>query len=182
MELIFPVDEDSSHDYWAEIYKRPYRNARDPKLQAFQFKVVHRTLPCNKFLCNLRIRPTDSCTFCQSPDTIEHFLLHCPQTKVFWLKLCDWLEREADIQLTVSTRALLFGVPDDAPNARLVNFLLLFVKFYIYRQKLFHSGSFSTIHLLRELRTRLQVEQFITTLENKQHRFRIWYRLYNALG
>lgn len=61
---LFPVDEDSSHDYWAAIYKRPYRSARETKLQAFQFRIIHRILPCNKFLNNLRILPADSCTFC----------------------------------------------------------------------------------------------------------------------
>lgn len=125
---------------------------------------------------------TDSCSFCQSSDTIEHFLFQCPQTKSFWENLCVWLDREADIQLSVSVRALLFGIPDDAPNARVANFLLLFVKFYVYRQKLFHAGSLSMVQLLRELRTRLHVEQFLTTLENKQYKFRIWNWLYSALG
>lgn len=136
--LSFPVDDESLHDYWAAIYKRPYKNARDTKLQAFQFRIIHRTLPCNKFLSNIRILPTDSCTFCHSTDTIEHFLFHCPQTKAFWENLCTWFDREVDIQLTVSTRALLFGISDDAPNARVVNFLLLFVKF------IFTGRSFST--------------------------------------
>lgn len=178
----FPVADDVSHDYWAEIYRRPYRNARDTKLQAFQFRVIHRTLPCNKYLSNLLIHPVDTCTFCQDSDTIEHFLYHCPQTKALWANVCAWMDREVDVQLSVSVRAVLFGIPDDAPDSRVVNFLLLFVKFYIYRQKLFHSGSFSMVQLLRELRTRLQVEQFLTTLENKRHRFRIWSRLYNALA
>lgn len=128
----FPVAEDVLHEYWSEIYKMPYRTARDTKLQAFQYRVIHKTLPCNKFLSNLRICQTDSCTFCQASDSIEHFLFHCPHTKIFWGKLCTWLDREADIQLTVSVRALLFGVPAASPNAKVVNFLLIFIKFYIY--------------------------------------------------
>lgn len=34
---VFPVDEERERDYWADIYKMPYKTARDTKLQAFQF-------------------------------------------------------------------------------------------------------------------------------------------------
>lgn len=178
----FPVPQETSNEYWEEIYKMPYKVARDTKLQASQYRIIHRILPCNKFLNNLTIQQTDFCSFCQSSDTIEHFLFYCPQTKLFWGNICNWMDKEADILLTVPIRAIIFGVPKSLPNAKVVNFLLLFIKFYIQRQKLFHLGQLSMVHLLRELRVRLRVEKYITELENRKHKFYIWHRLYNALG
>lgn len=169
-------------DHWAKIYKLPYKVARDTKLQAFHFRVVHRFLLCNKFLHNIRIRRDDSCTFCHEPDTIEHFLYHCSIVNHFWSDVTEWFNREADIQLNISVRAFLFGVPSTTPHAKVINFLVLFAKFFIYRQKLYHQGSLSLIHLLRELRLRLQVEKHLTTLEGKTKNFRKWQRIYNAMG
>lgn len=142
---IFPVDEMSADDYWTEVYKMPYLVARDTKLQAFHFRVVHRFLPCNKFLQNIRIRGDDDCNFCQQSDTIQHFLYSCPTVKKFWSDVTAWFDREAGIQLNISMRAFLFGIPKAAPHAKVINFLALFAKFFIYRQKLYHQGSLSLI-------------------------------------
>lgn len=179
---IFLVDALDLSDYWSDIYKRPYKTARDTKLQAFQFRVVHRFLPCNRFLSNIRIKRTDTCSFCPDEDTIQHFLFTCPTVQAFWKEVSSWFDRETDIQLNLSTRAYLFGVPESLPHAKNINFILLFTKFYIYRQKLFHQGSLTLIHFLRELRTRLSVEKYLTNLENKRHHFYKWQRTFAALG
>lgn len=179
---MFPVAEENAAQYWADIYKSPYQAARDTKLQAFQFRVIHRFLPCNKFLHNIHIRRDDNCNTCQQPDSIEHFLYLCPTVKAFWDNVVAWFDREADLQLSVSLRAFLFGVTPGVPQAKTINFLLLFTKFYVYRQKLYHQGSLSLIHLLGELRRRLQVERHLTLLEGKANGFRRWQRIYDALG
>lgn len=62
---VFPIGEDSQQLYWEEIYRRPYTAARDTKLQAFQYRLCHRIIPCNKFLKNIRIRQDHKCSFCQ---------------------------------------------------------------------------------------------------------------------
>lgn len=132
---------------------------RDTKFQAFQFRLIHRFIPCNKFLRNIRIQRSDTCSFCSAMDTLEHFMFVCPTVQTLWKEIILWFDRKADIQLNVSLRAFLFGVPAATPQAEVINFLLLFTKFYVYRQKLFHRGSMSLIHLLQELRTRLHVHR-----------------------
>lgn len=179
---VFPVSEDNTAAYWADIYKLPYQVARDTKLQAFHFRVVHRFLPCNKFLHNIHIRRDDLCDLCQQTDTIEHFLYLCPLVKKFWNDVITWFDGEGDIQLNISLRAFLFGIPNTTPQAKVVNFLVLFTKFFIYRQKLFHQGSLSLIHLLRDLRLRLQVEKYLSILEGKAGALKKWQRIYDAMG
>lgn len=176
---IFPINDQDQHEYWTSIYKLPYKSARDTKLQAFQFRVIHRFLPCNQFLKNIRITREDKCSFCTDTDSIQHFLFTCTLVQDFWRQLISWFAREADIQLT---RAFLFGVPTTLPQASVINFILLFSKFYIYRQELFHQGSLDLVHFLREFRTRLQVEKYLNKLENKPHHFFKWNRTLTALG
>lgn len=179
---IFPISEETRGEYWAEIYKRPNAVGRDTKLQSFQLRLCHRILPCNKFLKNIRIRQDDKCSYCQNQDSIQHFLFLCPPTRAFWKTVCSWLETQVEIQMDMSTRAFLFGVPLIRPQDKVVNFLLLFFKFYIYRQKLFHKGQFCLIQFLRELRSRLNIEKYLTRLDNKTHLFAPWNRIYSALG
>lgn len=179
---IFPVDSSKQKEYWAEVYRAPYKSMRDTKLQAFQFRLIHRFVPCNKFLYDIKINRTDTCSFCPGTDTIQHFLFLCPVVQKFWKDLVAWFDRETELQLNVSLRSFLFGVPSDAPQANRINFLLAFFKFYVYRQKLFGQGVLSLIHVLQELRTRLQVEKYLTTIENKPAHFNRWLRIYNALG
>lgn len=179
---IFPVDPSNQQEHWTEIYRKPYQAMRDTKFQAFQFRLIHRFLPCNKFLNNIKIKRNDTCSFCPDSDTIEHFIFLCPLVQTLWKDIVQWFDRETDLQLNVSLRAYLFGVPKDTPQAKVINFLLIFVKFYVYRQKLFHQGSLSLIHVLQELRARLQVEKYLTTIENKPSHFNRWRRIFNALG
>lgn len=178
----FPTDTEQQEEYWSAIYKAPYKVARDTKLQAFQFRIINRFLPCNSFLRNIRIKKEDTCTFCPAPDTIQHFLFYCPIVVAFWKAVITWFEEETQTQLHVSLRAFLFGVPEDIMNSKVINFIILFVKFFIYRQKLFHQGVLDLTHFLHEFRTRLQIEEYLMKIENKQHRFHKWQRIYKALG
>lgn len=179
---IFPIQDQDREDYWRMIYLKPYKAARDTKLQAFHFRLVHRFVPCNRFLKNIRIKRDDTCSFCPRVDTLEHFLFECPVFQVFWKRVVAWFDSETDLQLNLSLRAFLFGVPDAAPQSKVINFVLLFIKFFTYRQKLFHQGSLTLIQLLQELKLRLSVEKYLNTLENKPTKFNKWIRIYMALG
>lgn len=179
---LFPLDQADLQDYWSSVYKNPYKVARDTILQAFQFRLIHRFIPCNVFLKNIRIKRDDKCSFCPASDTIQHFLYTCPVVQVFWKQILSWFFREADIRLDISLRSFLFGVPSGVPHERVINFILLFTKFYIYRQKLFHQASLDLTQFLKEFRLRLQVEKFITTRDNKQSLFTNWRRILTALG
>lgn len=182
MKIASTIREKEWDEEWVTIYKRPYLLVRDTKLQSFQFRLCHRIIPCNKFLHNIRIRPDDKCSYCQDQDSIQHFLFLCPTTQSFWKNICNWLASEVNLQIDMSTRSFLFGVKVDRPQDTVVNFVLLFVKFYIYRQKLFHQGQLSLIHFQRELRSRLHLEKYITKLEQKPNHFIPWNKIYEALG
>lgn len=176
---LFPTNNPDQHTLWSNIYRNPYKTARDTKLQAFQFRILHRFLPCNKYLKNIRIRREDTCSFCTELNTTEHFLFACPMVRSFWGKITSWLERETDLRLILSTESVIFGVPDTFQHTKVINFIILFTKFFIYQQKLFHQGALDITHFLHD---RLHVEKYLTTLEAKQHLFHKWQRIYTALG
>lgn len=178
---IFPIDPDNAEEFWANVYQSPYKAARDTKLHAFHFRVVHRFIPCNSFLKNIRIKRDDQCSYCPAADSIQHFLFTCPVVQTFWKQVVSWFSKETRIQLNVSLRSFLFGIPMEVPQAKVINFILLFTKFFIYRQKLFHQASMEITHFLKELRQRLRIEEFITSQDNKRFLFAKWQGILSAL-
>lgn len=181
---IYPIQQEPHEDYWKEIYSSPYKATRESKLQAFQFRIIHRVIPCNRFLCNIRIKQEDHCSFCDPPvtDTLQHFFFSCPLAASFWASVRQWLETQVNVHIEMMEREYMFGVPKEVPQARMFNLLALTVKHFIYRQKLFHNAALDLTHFLRELRVKLGMEKLLCTQEKKPAKFRQWARIYSALG
>ena len=98
-----------------------------------QFKIIHRILACNEYLCTTKIRNNSLCNNCPSVDSIEHFLYSCPQTYIFWEKianLCNQIENR-DIDLDYKT--VLLG---PKPNLLLLCGLVTHGKWYVYKSKI----------------------------------------------
>lgn len=85
-----------------EFFQSLYATAQDKKLQAFQFRLIHQIIPCNKFLKNIKIRQLDACDSCGSPDDTEHFLLLCPNIQHFLKSILDWLAQNVDFHYSSS--------------------------------------------------------------------------------
>lgn len=178
----FPDMDPTLGETWQPFYQVPYRAMRDTKYHAFQYKLLQRIIPCNKYLANIRIKQESTCSFCDEVDSIQHFLLECNNTKRFWARICGWLEQNDDLLVHLSQQEFLFGLHPSVPGSRKINFLTIFTKFFIHRQKLFHNGDLPMAQFLRELRTKLQMEKQICGLENKPNKFRCWTRILAALG
>lgn len=181
--LTYPeLDRNQGESSWKDRYQAPYGATRDTKYQAFQYKVLLRIIPCNKYLANIRIKQENTCAYCEEVDSIQHFLFECDNTKRFWSQICRWLGQNADLVIQVSQQEFLLGVHPSIPDARKINFITIFTKFFVHRQKLFHNGDLSLVLFLRELRSKLRVEKQICSLEGKPDKFKGWNCVLTALG
>lgn len=170
-------------DEWREISTNVYRATRETKLQALHFKIINRIIPCGTFLRQLRILQNDACAFCGLQDSLAHFLYDCAQNKSFWHSVCAWFERVEDLRLKeLSRKQFLLGLCHLDPKGNKINAILISVKFYIHRQRLFHQGQLDLLHWLREFRARLLVEREICKRENRQRRFNTWNHILGAMG
>ncbi len=72
----------------------------DTVIQIFQYKIIHRTLACNEWLNNFKIKVDNSCLFCNNVDSISHFLIDCSNNRFFLEMLCemvgtnDWFQHK----------------------------------------------------------------------------------------
>lgn len=173
----------TSMEEWNELNLNVYRATRETKLQSLHFRILNRILPSNKYLKQIRIKSSDACDLCGRLDSDIHFLFDCPEVQSFWTSICNWFDRVEDLPLAdLSQKQYLFGVPKAFPKAKVINLILMSVKFFVYRQRLFHDGALEMVHWLREFKCKLLNEKFIHQREAKLQRFRIWDRIVNALG
>lgn len=172
-----------SKEEWNEANLSVYRATRETKLQSLHFKIINRVVPCNKFLRQIRIKTSDACELCGQEDSLLHFFLDCQTVKDCWASLCGWFNRVEDLALeTLSQKQFMFGVPRSFNKERVVNFILMNTKYFIYRQRLFHGGKLKTLQWLREFKGKLLMEKHINLIEGKSRFFRKWNAILEALG
>lgn len=75
---------------WNDVHLSVYRATRATMLQSLPFKIVNRTWPCNLYLKQIRIKPSDACYLCGQTVSMVHFLLECRSVHPFWFAICSW--------------------------------------------------------------------------------------------
>ena len=79
-------------------------------MRAFQYKILLRVIPTNKYLKVFNIIDDDSFYFCHSEvETIEHLFFLCPIVKFLWFKLADKMKPYIDITCSLNLRNVLLG-------------------------------------------------------------------------
>lgn len=162
---------------WSEACLTAFRALRDTRVQSFQYKLLNRITPCGAYLKQIRIRETDECPICGGTDTLIHLFL------ALWLQVQRWAHGVEDLHLErLTPKELLMGVPRSRPKSKIINNIVLLVKYYIHRQKLFYDGDLSLIQWLGELKMRLNTKKWICGRLGKPINFLPWRKYLTALG
>ena len=114
------------------IYGLPFNCVKETKIQCFQYKLLHRILPSNKFLYQIRYIDKPNCSFCDNEDeTLEHLFFQCQYVFSLWESLKVYLQVNIDLNLNLSLQTILFGIVDQT-SAKSANYIILMTKYYIY--------------------------------------------------
>ena len=118
---------------WKYLFICINKVTSEPYLQSFQYKILNRTLNCNYNLFKWNILEHCMCHYCPLEiDTIEHHLYYCPESKMFWENIENWLESTIKIKFSFTICEVIFGMLDLDVNIRhSVNYILLLGKWYI---------------------------------------------------
>jgi hypothetical protein len=66
------------------MYKNKILYIKDKKLSEFNFKVIHRILPCKVNLVRWKKSDTNKCNICDLDETVEHLLYYCEYANTIW--------------------------------------------------------------------------------------------------
>jgi hypothetical protein len=143
-ESEFPLLKDEEA-IWPKIYYNAFLSTRDTQIQSFQYKIIMKILNCNKKLYDWSIRDNPICDYCELIDDTSHFLLKCNNAKMFWKSLLNWWNRLGIQEIYLLgqdlVENLIFGFHIIDNSFKILNFICLHAKFYIYKQKRQHNNN-----------------------------------------
>ncbi len=79
----FPDIESVNNIFWKRIFNLPFSTTRDTNIQSFQFRIIHKIIPCNKWLHTIKINNNAVCNFCDEDDDMLFFFINCKKLKNF---------------------------------------------------------------------------------------------------
>ena len=132
-------------------------------MQSFQYRVLHRTIPCRKRLFEQRLVDSKACQACGMEDNLQHFFTSCNYVKQFWITLKLWLLEGLNCEIPIQEKDIIFGTEVTDDTSIVINYILLHAKYYIYTHRLQnnHLLTISTFKAL--LQYNLKLEQMISS-------------------
>ncbi len=85
----------------------------------------------------IKIKESDTCSFCNIPDDIPHFFINCEDTNAFWKTWGLWWERLTNFNIRKCEdiiERMLFGFPGNKNNTIIIDFCIMHVKYFIYQK------------------------------------------------
>ena len=167
---------DISEEKWQSIYCLPFKCTIESKLQAFQYKILHRFASHNYLLKKYKLSDVDTCFMCNNIETLEHKYFECTEISSFWKHFADWWCIVFGERLLLTKDCVIFGFLDTDKVKE--NFCILLGKYYINvvkytrtsRQKVITVQSF-----LNFLKKRLDFLEYIYLTKDKLNVFReVW--------
>ena len=112
----------------------------------------------------MKIKQSPTCNFCTAIDDICHFFIYCADIKNYWVSFYDWFNRANNaivIQLDLPHDEfhILFGYASQEDVFQVLNYCILYSKYYILRQRLYGSNSVDIQGFLRELKYNMNIEK-----------------------
>ena len=171
---VFPNFRNVDSNIWNRIFSMSFMTIRDTRIQSFQYRVIHRTLPCNKWLCDITIKDSNQCNYCSAVDDITHFLIDCDKTFLFWTHFVNWWNRNSDLMLNTTNEVfkecILFGFPDNKMY-RVINYCTLHAKYFVYIKKINGSDCIDFYEFLVYLKSKINIEKAICQKNNETFMF-----------
>ena|ERR1712035_154288 len=122
---------------WRRTWLLPYKYCISNKIKEIHFKILHKIYPVNCFIAKFT-DVVDLCCFCnQSVETISHLFFDCGITKTFWSALNLYFFNPANIQYSFTLKDIIcyYNNNDNKKLEFLLNFVILYAKFHIHKQK-----------------------------------------------
>ncbi len=141
-------------------------------------------MPCNSRLTNITIKISECCESCNEIYDIPHFLLLCPNVKAFWKSWVKWwfsITNSYIRHIDHLQDNILFGFVDSYSITDVLNYCILYAKYYIYIQRLFNQRKLDVYACLTLLRNAVTIEWQINISNTQLDKFEKLYMINYAI-
>ena len=165
---------------WKSIFKKCMNISKDPQLQWFQARLLHRILPTQKYLTLCKIADSSLCVFCNTNvETLNHLFWNCIYVRTFWndfLKLLREKCTHCD-RLNLCQELILFGIAEHLYTDEALDSVILYAKFFIYKCKLQDIKPEVNLFFI-ELKHRFVIEKAVASKKGRLKKFVEKWRMY----
>ena len=118
----------------------------------------------------MKIKNDVRCTLCKSAnETIVHLLWNCCKTEQFLKYISHWLST-FNIQCNITEEHFIFGLQRGHSTDKILNFNMLYAKYYIYLAKCKNQQLFISI-FQKKLQVMYRVHKQIAFSKNEEENF-----------
>jgi len=121
---------------------------------------MHRIVVTRRYLFCYGTQPNDDYIYCGEKDSINHTLIDCVFVKKFSQEVISWFNVTNSTHLNPSIEEKLFGVTSEPYVKTIVkkfNYTLLFMKYYIYTNKL-HTSPILLADFVNKIALKYKIE------------------------
>ena len=164
------------------VFTKIFSTTSDPKLRWFQFRLLYRLIPTQRFLYLRKIINSPICNLCFIENqTIEHLFWECPMANRFWTEFNIWMKNNFShcLNLSLSKRLILLGWDEKIDTDKVFDLFILLAKFYIYTTKLNNCSLLFTT-FVQNIKHYFQIEKHNASLNGKSEEFKIKWTNYNT--
>ena len=155
---------------WGKIFSLSFKTTIETKLQAFQFKILHRISVNKYWLHNMGIATDSICDVCKTQtETICHKFWNCPSSNQFWNQLSAFWDTYMHETIVIQQKDVIFGLYEN-PGKIALNYCILYGKYYIYSQR-FSSANINFVHFLHLLNRKISVFKHLSVINYKLQQF-----------
>lgn len=131
-ENILNLNVDNS--WWKKQNILFFKITNDIQLRWFNYRIIHRILATNTFLCKIGITNTNLCSFCKIyPETLCHLFWECEFVENIWENALIWFKEQFGIDISLNKVDVLLGKYYKYYN--IFNLIICIIKKHIYRSR-----------------------------------------------
>ena len=170
-------------EYWNKIYSLNAGVKNENKMKYLQYQINRNCLYTNYKVNKFKNHISPFCSFCTTdqerhPEIVSHLFLHCVYAINLWTGVKSWLST-VNIEIPLENKVILFGFIDKPSNS-VFNFLILCVKYYIWKAK-FQNQELSLQAFKRFLKYKIENVKDAYIYEGKEYMFDEFVEVYNSL-
>ena len=119
-----------------KVYNLPHKITYETYLKSLQYKILNYIICTNSFLKQMKIINYEHCERCNSDtENLYHMLFSCRSIQRFWKELEILWKKYTDETIKIDLKLVFLGYFGHK-NHRLLNYIILLSKSYIYKEKI----------------------------------------------
>ena len=133
-----------------------------------QLWIIHHYIPCKYNLHLWNIVGNNKCEFCNDVNILSQYFAECDSIVLFWKFLKRWFIRTFQFVISLTSPDIPLIIPnyDNNNEVMILNFVILFVKYYIYYCKT-NGKPIDVFSFLAQLKSHLIIQEYRNVMYNR---------------